>query len=62
MSKIGTVSAALSAGSATQTSRPPRRSDRYACSNDCGDAASATATSAPPSAWIAATGSVGARR
>ena len=47
----------FSAASATKTSVPPRRSDRYACSNDAGRTASAIAWSAPPSRWIASAGS-----
>ena len=57
VSKIGSCICS-SAGSATQTSRPPRRSDANACSNGARrSTASAIATSAPPSAWIASTGS-----
>src|ERR1039458_2496045 len=56
VSKIGILTS-LSAGSATNTSLPPRRSDLYACSNALGETASAIAWSAPPSRWIASTGS-----
>jgi len=56
VSKIGSW-IAFSAGSATRTSVPPRRSDAYACSNDFGETASAIAWSTPPSFRIAATGS-----
>ena len=48
----------LRAADPTQTSRPPRRREAKACSNTEGITASTTATSAPPSASIAATGSV----
>jgi len=57
VSKIGTVILS-SAGSATHTSRPPRRSDPNACSNARGDVAREIATSAPPRSRMAATGSV----
>ena len=56
VSKIG-ISRWLSAGRPTQTMRPPRASERYACSNGSGVTAVEIAASAPPSRWIAATGS-----
>src|SRR4029453_11690651 len=56
VSKIGSWTA-LSAGRATKTSLPPRRNDRYACSNAFGATATAIAASAPPRSLIACTGS-----
>ncbi len=56
VSKIGSVMS-FSAGKATNTSVPPRRSERYACSKDFGETASAIAWSAPPSFWMATAGS-----
>ena len=61
VSKIGSV-ISFSAGSATNTSVPPRRSEPNACSNDFGETASAIAWSAPPSCWIASTGILLRRR
>ena len=49
-----------SAGSATQINRPPRPKDANACSNTRGLAASTRATSAPPLALMARTGSTSA--
>src|SRR3954453_9380725 len=48
----------LSRGSETRTSRPPRRSEAWACSSTAGSAARTTATSMPPMACSASTGSV----
>jgi hypothetical protein len=56
VSKIG-MRTALSAGSATKTSVPLRRSDPNACSNERGDTASAIAASAPPRRWMTCAGS-----
>ena len=55
VSKIGSWTK-LSAGSATNTSVPPRRSEPKACSNAFGATATAIAAWAPPSFWIAAIG------
>ncbi|HEX6388015.1 MAG TPA: hypothetical protein VFZ89_01160, partial [Solirubrobacteraceae bacterium] len=53
VSKIGSF-ISFSAGRATNTSVPPRRSEPKACSNERGETARAIAWSAPPSFWIAA--------
>ena len=56
VSKIGSFTS-LSAGGATKTSVPPRRSDAYARSNASGTTAGAIAWCTPPIFWIASTGS-----